>query len=209
VLFASKLTRPRLYRDANVSHIASGFIYNSPSRSKVRVDEAYDSTLGSSLFDYTNVTQGGVANRLWSLSPAITSPPECFQGFSNPAFPLISEDILVANEAIYGGVTYDAFAGEVALVRFDSAISCICTVKRYLLSFTNHSSPSGTYCIKEPSQSQFCSTKPTSFKATTFWAKRPEHVPSPGSSTSSLVPSLRKSLISPAESLPMPDGVTG
>jgi hypothetical protein len=148
----SSSTRLRLYRDANVSHIASGFIYNSPSLSKVRVDEAYDSTLGSSLFDYTNVTQEGVANQLWSLSPAVTSPPECFQGFSNPAFPLISEDILVANEAIYGGVMYDAFAGEVALVSFDSAISCICTMKRYLLSLANCSSHSGTYFTKEPSQ---------------------------------------------------------
>ncbi|KAF7513928.1 hypothetical protein GJ744_006542 [Endocarpon pusillum] len=100
--------------DANVSHIASGFVYNSPSQRKVRVDEAYDSTFGSSLLDYTNVTQEGVANRLWTLSPAITSPPACFEGFTNPAFPLISDDFLVANNAIYGGEMDDALSGKVS-----------------------------------------------------------------------------------------------
>lgn len=104
-------------RDSNVSNIASGFIYNSPSNGIVRVDEAFDSTFASSLFDYGNVTEeGGVSNRLWSLSPAITSPAECFSDFVAPAFPLISPDILVTNGAIYAGTTYDAFAGEVALV---------------------------------------------------------------------------------------------
>jgi hypothetical protein len=81
------------------------------------VDEAFDSTFASSLFDYGNVTEeGGASNRLWSLSPATTSPPECFTGFVTLAFPLISPDILVTNGAIYAGMTYDSFAGEVALV---------------------------------------------------------------------------------------------
>jgi len=111
-----QLAEPLLRRDSNVSHIASGFIYNSPSQGKVRVDEAFDSTFASSLFDYTNITQGGVANRLWSLSPAITSPPQCFKNYVNPAFPLVTEDLLVANKAIYAGMTYDSFAGDVALV---------------------------------------------------------------------------------------------
>lgn len=101
--------------DANISNIASGFIYHSLSHGKVRVDEAYDSTLGSSLFDYTNVTQEGVANRQWTLSPAITSAAQCFVGFSNPGFPLVSDDFLVTNRAIYGGVMHDHFAGQVAL----------------------------------------------------------------------------------------------
>jgi hypothetical protein len=91
-------------------------MYHSLSEGKVRVDEVYDSTLGSSLFDYTNVTKEGVLNRLWTLSPAISSPAQYFKGFVNPAFPLISDDILVANNAIYGGTTYDAMAGQVELV---------------------------------------------------------------------------------------------
>lgn len=59
-----------------------------------------------------------MANRLWTLSPAITAPLQCFAGFTNPAFPLISEDLLVANNAIYGGVMHDSLAGEVELVKF-------------------------------------------------------------------------------------------
>jgi hypothetical protein len=112
----SSFAEPFLQRDSNVSNIASGFIYNSPSQAKVRVDEAFDSTFASSLFDYTNITQGGVANQIWSLSPAITSPPQCFEDYVNPAFPLITEDLLVANNAIYAGMTYDSFAGDVTLV---------------------------------------------------------------------------------------------
>jgi hypothetical protein len=100
----------------NVSHIASGFIYNSPAHKKVRVDETFDSALGSSLFDYTNVTQKGVANRQWILSPAVASPAQCFQGYVNPAFPLISAELLIASGAVFGGVVEDPFVGSVATV---------------------------------------------------------------------------------------------
>jgi hypothetical protein len=103
-----------IFRNANVSHIASGFIYSSPSQQKVRVDEAYDSALGSSLFDYTNVTQEGVANRQWILTPAITSRPDLFQGYVIPAFPLITSDFLVTNGAVFGGVVNDPYVGEVS-----------------------------------------------------------------------------------------------
>ena len=103
-------------RNANLSHIASGFIYSSPSQQKVRVDEAYDSALGSSLFDYTNITQEGVANRQWLLDPAITSPPSLFQGYVTPAFPLIARDLLVTSGAVFGGVVNDPYVGEVSTV---------------------------------------------------------------------------------------------
>lgn len=144
------LLKNRLHRDANISNIASGFIYHSPSQETVRVDETYESTLGSSLFDYTNVTQEGVANRVWTLSPAITSPPQCFEGFVSPAFPLITEDILVANNAIYGGLMHDALAGEVALVSLKAFCSCL----RYelLISLADPSSCSGISYIRELSQ---------------------------------------------------------
>ncbi len=105
------------FRNANLSHIASGFIYNSPSNQKVRVDEAFDSTLGSSLFDYTNVTQEGVANRQWLLEPAITSPPSLYQGYGTPGFPLIPRDLLVTSGAVFGGIVNDPYVGEVATVR--------------------------------------------------------------------------------------------
>ncbi|MCJ1403214.1 hypothetical protein MMC11_006437 [Xylographa trunciseda] len=97
----------------NISHIASGFLYSSPSQLKVRVDEAYDSGFGSSLFDYTNVTAEGVDNVQWILNPAITSPPDCFRGPVNPAFPLFAKDFLVTNGAVFAGVVSDTYAGEV------------------------------------------------------------------------------------------------
>jgi hypothetical protein len=103
-------------RNANISHIASGFIYCSPSQQKVRVDEAYDSGLGSSLFDYTNITNAGVANRQLILHPAITSPPNLWQGYVSPAFPLIPRDFLVTNGAVFGGIVDDSYVGEVATV---------------------------------------------------------------------------------------------
>ena len=59
-----------------LSHIAAGYIYNSPAHFKVRVDLTSDALFGSSLFDYTNTTNEGlVANTQWTLSPAVNSTP--------------------------------------------------------------------------------------------------------------------------------------
>ena len=102
----------------DISHIASGYMYNSPSAQKVRVDEAYDGALGSSLFDYSNVTANGVDNTLWLLTPFLTSPPQFERGYEQPAFPLIEPDILIAGNAVFAGTTSDPYAGEVAKVRF-------------------------------------------------------------------------------------------
>jgi hypothetical protein len=137
-----------LRRDTEVSNIASGFIYNSPSQGKVRVDEAFELTFASSLFDYSNITQTGVANQLWSLSPAITSPPQCFQDYVNPAFPLITDDLLVANNAIYAGMTYDSFAGDVALV---SSADFLPELKENS-HLTDRASYSGNSSTKAPSR---------------------------------------------------------
>ena len=112
-------------RNANISHIASGFIYCSPSQQKVRVDEAYDSRLGSSLFDYANITDAGVANRQWILDPAITSPPNLWQGYVTPAFPLIPRSFLVKNGAVFGGIVDDPYVGEVATVRSDNLLQAM------------------------------------------------------------------------------------
>lgn len=77
---------------------------------------AYDTTIGSSLFDYSDVTQEGVANKMWTLTPAIASAPQYFFGYVEPAFPLVSEDLLVASQAVYAGVVKDPYAGEVTAV---------------------------------------------------------------------------------------------
>ena len=103
--------------DQNVSHITSGFWYSSPSAKKVRIDEAYDLTLASSLFDYHNVSAKGVNNVMWYLNPSIVSTPQFFEGYvSNPSFPLFRNDLLVASQAVYAGVTEDPDFGELIMV---------------------------------------------------------------------------------------------
>ncbi|MCJ1360161.1 MAG: hypothetical protein MMC33_010164 [Icmadophila ericetorum] len=104
--------------DENVSHIASGFLYNSAANKKVRVDEAYNSTLASSLFDFTKVTSDGlVLNDLFTIAPSIASKPVCQQFMANPAFPLVPSDFLTASEAVFAGEAEDEFNGLVQLVR--------------------------------------------------------------------------------------------
>ena len=104
-------------RDESVSHIASGFLYNSGANKKVRVDEAYNSTLASSLFDFTNVTSDGlVRNDLFIIAPSIASKPTCTQFLANAAFPLVPTDLLTANNAVFAGLAEDEFNGLVQSV---------------------------------------------------------------------------------------------
>ena len=131
IIFSSSFTQPAppMIRPAftanfnqhkwnkDLSHIASGFWYSSPSVKKVRIDEAYESTLASSLFDYNNVTSAGVNNILWSLTPSIASQPQYYVGYQSlPSFPLFVEDLLVASNAIYAGTTVDPDFGQLMLV---------------------------------------------------------------------------------------------
>ncbi|KAI4120854.1 MAG: hypothetical protein LQ338_006716 [Usnochroma carphineum] len=105
------LTAPR---DSNLSHITSGFLYNSPSNNKVRVDQAFDGNLGSSLFDFANTTNDGlVLNKYFLISPSITSAPNCTQYFVNPGFPLVTDDFLVQAAAVFAGMLDDEFNGRV------------------------------------------------------------------------------------------------
>lgn len=104
-------------RNVNISHITSGFLYNSPTLKKVRVDEAYDTTIASSLFNYNNISSDGlVSNIMYSFSPSIASKPTFFSDFVNPNFPLFAEDMLVSNEAVYTGLIERANSGIVASV---------------------------------------------------------------------------------------------
>lgn len=104
----------------NISHITSGFWYSSPTAKKARIDEAYNLTLASSLFDYNNVSASGIDNVLWYLTPSIASAPQFYQGYEPmPSFPLFSPDLLVANNGVYAGVTTDPDFGEVVMVRPD------------------------------------------------------------------------------------------
>lgn len=108
-----KAESPSSSRDNNVSHITSGYWYNSVAQGKVRVDEAYDGEFASSLFDYTNVTADGqVLNKLRLVGPSVGSSPTCFvEHISNPGFPLVTTDILKNNSAVFGGVVNDPEMG--------------------------------------------------------------------------------------------------
>ncbi|KAL9608353.1 MAG: hypothetical protein Q9167_006809 [Letrouitia subvulpina] len=100
--------------DENLSHITSGFIYNSPKNNKVRVDQAFDSSLGSSLFDFANVTDDGlVLNKYFLVSPSIASKPNCTEYSTNPGFPLIAPDFLTSNKAVFVGEVDDELNGRV------------------------------------------------------------------------------------------------
>lgn len=113
----------------NLSHITSGFWYCSPLARKVRIDEAYDSTLASSLFDYNNVTTEGVNNVLWYLTPSIASTPQFYVGYEPiPSFPLFTADLLVANNAVYAGTADDPDFGELALVCVLSFTPNLCCI---------------------------------------------------------------------------------
>jgi hypothetical protein len=97
----------------NVSHIASGYWYNSNSQAKVRVDETYDGAFGSSLFDYTDINSSGqVLNKQYILQPSVGSTPDCFKDhITNPGFPLVTSDFLRNLNAVFGGVVQDSFMG--------------------------------------------------------------------------------------------------
>ena len=76
------------------------------------MDLTYNGNLGSSLFNYNNVTNDGVSNIQWLLTPAITSMPTFFDGYvQNPGFPLLSADLLTAGSAVYAGVYEDPDSG--------------------------------------------------------------------------------------------------
>lgn len=116
--FSNALTPPR---DLDISNIASGYWYNSANNGKVRVDETYDGAFGSSLFDFTNTsTEGGVMNHQIIVGPSVGSDPTCFDEYVQaPAFPLITEDLLITANATFGGVVQEPFLGPAQTVSIE------------------------------------------------------------------------------------------
>lgn len=105
-------------RNDEVSHITSGYWYNSAANGKVRVDETYDGAYGSSLFDYTNMSStGAFSNHQIIVGPSIGSAPSCFDDYvENPGFPLVTADFLQTYNASFGGIVQEPFLGEVQTV---------------------------------------------------------------------------------------------
>jgi hypothetical protein len=95
----------------------TGYWWNAASFGKVRVDEVYDGAFGSSLFDFTNSTDGEALNKQYLIGPTAGSKPSCFnERVSQPGFPLLTADLLISANAVYGGIVEDQWAGTVTSV---------------------------------------------------------------------------------------------
>lgn len=103
-------------RNVNLSHVTQGYIFNSPSKQQVRVDEAFEGTLASSIFNYANISQEGqVENILTSTTSSSLKNPEQFRGYVTPNFPLWAEGSL--QDAVFTGlVKRDFVSGKAASV---------------------------------------------------------------------------------------------
>lgn len=118
------------YRNINISHISAGFLYNSPAAKKVRVDEAYNMNIASSLFDYNNLSSDGFAsNTLYDLTSSILSKPEVFSAYVNSGFPLFTEDILLSNNAVFTGLVDRPLHGTVASVSLLETVNMVPVVE--------------------------------------------------------------------------------
>jgi hypothetical protein len=104
------------FRNANLSHIAAGFLYNSPSNAKVRADLSYDVTIGTSVFDFKNTSHGLVSNTLITYSPSLAGKPTVFQDYVNSDFPLFTGDVLQTNQAVFTGFQEREYNGMTASV---------------------------------------------------------------------------------------------
>ncbi|KAK4914450.1 hypothetical protein LTR66_017152 [Elasticomyces elasticus] len=93
----------------NLSHITTGYIYNSPSQQFVRVDEAYDGSMASSLFNYANATEEGLVDNTLTTFDHDSNNSTIWRGFVNSNFPLFPKDILVSNSAVFGGLVRRQF----------------------------------------------------------------------------------------------------
>ncbi|KAK2600075.1 hypothetical protein QQS21_005161 [Conoideocrella luteorostrata] len=95
----------------NVSHITAGYMYNSPSRQIVRVDETFENAIASSIFDYKNITEEGLVDNILTSVNSNFAHPTVFRGYVNSNFPLIGSDFLANNSAVFTGMVNKEFSG--------------------------------------------------------------------------------------------------
>ncbi|EPS25087.1 hypothetical protein PDE_00018 [Penicillium oxalicum 114-2] len=88
----------------NLSHIASGYIYFSPSKKLVRADEAYEGGLATSVFDYANTTQEGLVMNTVTSRKAGSTESQMWSGYVLSNYPLFASDFLIQGEAVFGGL---------------------------------------------------------------------------------------------------------
>ncbi|KAF4964016.1 hypothetical protein FSARC_8014 [Fusarium sarcochroum] len=90
--------------NANLSHITTGYIENSPSHGFVRVGEAYEGQLASSYFNYSNTTKSGLVDNTLTTYDHKATKPIVWRGYVNSNFPIFSKNILVEAGAVYEGL---------------------------------------------------------------------------------------------------------
>ncbi|KAF4995732.1 hypothetical protein FGRMN_4939 [Fusarium graminum] len=90
--------------NANLSHIAAGFIENSPSEKFVRVDAATDGEMISSYFNYANVTKEGLVDNTLTTYDHNGSQPNIWRDYVNSNFPAFNKNILVEAGATFEGL---------------------------------------------------------------------------------------------------------
>ncbi|KAI9297290.1 hypothetical protein K502DRAFT_115727 [Neoconidiobolus thromboides FSU 785] len=98
------------WNSINMSHVSAGMIYHSYNDKKIRVDGANEGgVLMSSSFDFANVTNEGVSNRIVELG----KKDDQYYRIPIPAFPLVDPSLLITNNAIFTGYGMDELYGKV------------------------------------------------------------------------------------------------
>ncbi|KAL3462666.1 O-methyltransferase-domain-containing protein [Aspergillus heterothallicus] len=81
---------------------------NHRSHGLVRVDETYKGDLETSIFDYTNTTAEGLVDNTLTSFGAYPEQPIVWRDYVQSNYPLFTEDFLIANEAVFGGLVTQA-----------------------------------------------------------------------------------------------------
>ncbi|KAL2819215.1 hypothetical protein BJX63DRAFT_428861 [Aspergillus granulosus] len=90
--------------NVNVSHIQVGYIYFSPSQGLVRVDEAYNGDLATSIFNYANTTDEGLVDNTLTSFGSYPKQPTVWRGYVQSNYPLLTENVLIKGDAVFGGL---------------------------------------------------------------------------------------------------------
>ncbi|KHO02059.1 uncharacterized protein MAM_01060 [Metarhizium album ARSEF 1941] len=99
----------------NLSHIQNGYMYHSPTKKLVRVDETFENGLATSMFNFANVTKDGLVDNTLTSVFKDFAHPEIWRGYVNTNYPLISADFLTQAGAVFSGLVERNFVpGKVA-----------------------------------------------------------------------------------------------
>ncbi|KAL9565318.1 hypothetical protein ACKAV7_010678 [Fusarium commune] len=93
------------------SVIVTGYLENSGSQGIIRVDQAYDGSLTSSVYDYNNMTDDTMVDHTMTTFESGASCPKVSRDYANVTFPLFSKDMLIKGGAVFTGSVTRDFSG--------------------------------------------------------------------------------------------------